>query len=146
MLCSLIFFFKQKTAYELRISDWSSDVCSSDLAWDGGKFHLPLLSFIDGQPFGKPNAGVDMTFDFGRLLAHAAMTRPPAAGSIIGSGTDSNRDADGGPGRPIADGEIGRVHVWPPVTNADTVCRLLLETQNTITSSTYKTTPVYSHH
>lgn len=76
-------------------------------AWSGGKLKLPLLSFVDGQPFGKPDAGVDMTFSFAQLVAHAAKTRPLAAGSIIGSGTVSNRDADGGPGRPIADGGLG---------------------------------------
>ncbi|WP_028081614.1 fumarylacetoacetate hydrolase family protein [Solimonas soli] len=76
-------------------------------AWDGGRLHLPLLSFVDGAPFGRPDAGVDMTFDFGQLIAHAAATRPLAAGSIIGSGTVSNRDADGGPGRPIAEGGLG---------------------------------------
>jgi fumarylacetoacetate (FAA) hydrolase len=48
-----------------------------------------------------------MTFDFGRLIAHAARTRALAAGSIIGSGTVSNRAADGGPGRPIAEGGEG---------------------------------------
>ncbi len=76
-------------------------------AWDGGKLHLPLLSFLNGQPFGRPEAGVDMTFDFPRLIAHAAKTRPLGAGTIIGSGTVSNRDADGGPGRPIAEGGLG---------------------------------------
>lgn len=76
-------------------------------AWHGAKLHLPLLSFIDGAPFGAPDAGVDMTFDFGQLIAHAAHTRPLVAGTIIGSGTVSNRDADGGPGRPIADGGLG---------------------------------------
>src|SRR3546814_12245002 len=73
------FFFKQKTAYEMRISDWSSDVCSSDL----------------------------MTFDFGTLIAHLARTRTLGAGSIIGSGTVSNRDADGSPGKPIEQGGRG---------------------------------------
>ena len=48
-----------------------------------------------------------MTFDFPTLIAHAARTRPLAAGSIIGSGTVSNRDADGGPGKPVADGGVG---------------------------------------
>ena len=48
-----------------------------------------------------------MTFDFGRLIAHAAKTRPLTAGSIVGSGTVSNRDADGSPGRPISDGGRG---------------------------------------
>ena len=72
-------------------------------AWDG-KLHLPLLSTLNGQPFGRPDAGVDMTFDFPTLIAHAAKTRPLGAGTIIGSGTVSNKDKDGGPGQPIAGG------------------------------------------
>jgi fumarylacetoacetate (FAA) hydrolase len=76
-------------------------------AWDGGRLHLPLLVSINGKPFGRANAGVDMTFDFPTLIAHAAKTRPLAAGSIIGSGTVSNRGEDGGPGRPVADGGVG---------------------------------------
>src|SRR3712207_4231051 len=76
-------------------------------AWDGAKLHLPLLCFLNGQPFGRPNAGVDMTFDFPTLIAHAAKTRSLAAGSIIGSGTVSNKDADGSPGKPIAEGGLG---------------------------------------
>ena len=75
-------------------------------AWDGGKLHLPLLVSLNGKAFGRADAGVDMTFDFGRLVAHAARTRPLAAGSIIGSGTVSNK-LDGGPGRPIAEGGAG---------------------------------------
>ncbi|MDX2233550.1 MAG: fumarylacetoacetate hydrolase family protein [Hyphomonadaceae bacterium] len=76
-------------------------------AWDGGKLHLPLLSVINAALFGKPNAGVDMTFDFPTLIAHAARTRPLGAGAIIGSGTVSNRDPDGSPGRPVAQGGVG---------------------------------------
>lgn len=76
-------------------------------AWDGGKLHGPLLSFRSGKPFGRPDAGVDMTFDFPDLIAHAARTRPLGAGTILGSGTVSNRDADGGPGRPISEGGLG---------------------------------------
>ncbi len=76
-------------------------------AWDGGKLGLPLLSFVNGAPLGRPNAGVDMTFDFGVLIAHAARTRPLSAGTIIGSGTVSNRGADGGPGKPFAEGGAG---------------------------------------
>jgi fumarylacetoacetate (FAA) hydrolase len=76
-------------------------------AWDGGRVHLPLLSQLNGRPLGKPNAGVDMTFDFGILVAHAAKTRGLVAGSIVGSGTVSNRGADGGPGRAIEDGGVG---------------------------------------
>jgi fumarylacetoacetate (FAA) hydrolase len=62
------------------------------IAWDGGKLHLPLCSYRNGEMFGQPNAGVDMTFDFPTLIAHAARTRQLSAGSIIGSGTVSNRD------------------------------------------------------
>ena len=76
-------------------------------AWDGGKLHLPLLVELNGEPFGRAEAGADMTFDFPALIAHAARTRRLAAGSIIGSGTVSNRDAEGGPGRPIAAGGRG---------------------------------------
>ena len=76
-------------------------------AWDGRKLHLPLLSTLNGQPFGRPDAGVDMTFDFPTLIAHAAKTRPLGAGTIIGSGTVSNKDKDGGPGKPITDGGLG---------------------------------------
>jgi len=75
-------------------------------AWRDGKLHLPLLSTLNGEAFGKPEAGVDMTFDFGRLIAHAARTRPLSAGTIIGSGTVSNK-LDGGPGKKIADGGVG---------------------------------------
>ncbi|MFC3075635.1 fumarylacetoacetate hydrolase family protein [Shinella pollutisoli] len=75
-------------------------------AWDGGRLHLPLLVSLNGKTFGRADAGTDMTFDFGRLVAHAAKTRPLAAGSIVGSGTVSNRE-NGGPGRPAAAGGIG---------------------------------------
>lgn len=76
-------------------------------AWRDGKVHLPLRSFVNGQLFGWPDAGTDMTFSFADLVAHAARTRPLAAGSIVGSGTVSNRDPDGGPGRPVAEGGRG---------------------------------------
>ncbi|MEQ1438133.1 fumarylacetoacetate hydrolase family protein, partial [Fontimonas sp. SYSU GA230001] len=76
-------------------------------AWDGGKVHLPLRSSINGQLLGQPDAGTDMTFDFPTLIAHAAKTRPLGAGSIIGSGTVSNRGPDGGPGKPVAEGGVG---------------------------------------
>ena len=66
-------------------------------AWKDGKLHLPLLVSLNGKAFGKANAGIDMTFDFGQLVAHAAKTRPLVAGTIIGSGTVSNK-LDGGPG------------------------------------------------
>ncbi|MEM7043008.1 MAG: fumarylacetoacetate hydrolase family protein [Pseudomonadota bacterium] len=76
-------------------------------AWREGKLHLPLLVAYNEKPFGRAEAGEDMTFDFGKLIAHAAKTRPLCAGSIVGSGTVSNKDADGSPGKPVADGGRG---------------------------------------
>ncbi|MGV3739941.1 MAG: fumarylacetoacetate hydrolase family protein [Gammaproteobacteria bacterium] len=61
-------------------------------AWDGQRVHLPLLSYLNGTLFGQPNAGIDMTFSFPQLVAHAAKTRQLGAGTIIGSGTVSNKD------------------------------------------------------
>jgi fumarylacetoacetate (FAA) hydrolase len=75
-------------------------------AWRDGKVHLPLVSHVNGALFGRPNAGVDMTFDFPTLIAHVAKTRELEAGSIVGSGTVSNKEA-GGPGRPAAEGGVG---------------------------------------
>src|SRR5262249_22626791 len=75
--------------------------------WDGAKVNLPLLSFINDQPLGKPICSVDMTFDFPTLVMHAARTRALCAGTILGAGTVSNRDKDGGPGLPIAEGGLG---------------------------------------
>ena len=60
-------------------------------AWSDSKLHLPLLVHINERPFGKPNAGDDMSFSFAQLVAHAATTRELCAGSIIGSGTVSNK-------------------------------------------------------
>jgi fumarylacetoacetate (FAA) hydrolase len=76
-------------------------------AWADGKLNLPLLSTLNKQLFGRPSAGRDMTFDFGTLIAHAAKTRGLVAGSIIGSGTVSNKGADGSPGKTIVDGGDG---------------------------------------
>ncbi len=75
--------------------------------WKDGKLHGALEVELNGKPFGEADAGVDMTFDFGTLIAHAAKTRALSAGTIIGSGTVSNRDADGGPGKPIDQGGLG---------------------------------------
>ena len=75
-------------------------------AWDGGRLHLPLCVDLNGKPFGRAEAGVDMTFDFPTLIAHAAKTRPLGAGAIVGSGTVSNK-LDGGPGKTIAEGGVG---------------------------------------
>lgn len=75
-------------------------------AWDGGKLHLPLCIDLNSQAFGRANAGIDMTFDFPTLIVHAAKTRRLGAGTIIGSGTVSNK-MDGGPGKTIAEGGVG---------------------------------------
>ncbi|WP_068876177.1 MULTISPECIES: fumarylacetoacetate hydrolase family protein [unclassified Phenylobacterium] len=72
-----------------------------------GKLHGKLEVELNGKPLGEADAGVDMTFDFGTLIAHAAKTRALSAGSIIGSGTVSNRGPDGGPGKPIGQGGVG---------------------------------------
>ncbi|MDC5820069.1 fumarylacetoacetate hydrolase family protein [Vibrio europaeus] len=74
--------------------------------WDGGKVNLPLLSFYNNEPFGCPNAGVDMTFEFPELIAHAAKSRPLSAGAIIGSGTVSNKQGTDF-GTAIAEGGVG---------------------------------------
>jgi fumarylacetoacetate (FAA) hydrolase len=58
--------------------------------WRDHKLHLPLLSFVNGAPLGRPDAGIDMTFDFAELIAHAAATRHLGAGTIVGSGTVAN--------------------------------------------------------
>ena len=65
-------------------------------AWRGNKLHLPLVSHINGQWFGAPEAGEDMQFDFAQLIAHAARTRPLAAGTVVGSGTIANQDVSRG--------------------------------------------------
>jgi fumarylacetoacetate (FAA) hydrolase len=65
-------------------------------AWQGSKAHLPLRVSLNGKPFGSPNAGVDMTFSFADLIAHAARTRALGAGTIVGSGTVSNKHGDAG--------------------------------------------------
>jgi fumarylacetoacetate (FAA) hydrolase len=75
-------------------------------AWHDARVHLPLLSFLNGKPFGKPDAGVDMTFDFGQLIAHVCKTRNICAGSIIGSGTVSNKQGTGH-GSAIDEGGLG---------------------------------------
>lgn len=59
-------------------------------SWDGGKVHLPLISTLNNKKIGSPNAGKDMVFDFGQLIAHAAKTRSLMAGTVIGSGTVAN--------------------------------------------------------
>ncbi len=74
--------------------------------WDGRKLSGVLRVDLNGRPFGRADAGIDMTFDFGQLIAHAAKTRPLPAGTIVGSGTISNK-LDGGPGKPVDQGGAG---------------------------------------
>lgn len=75
--------------------------------WDGERLNGVLTVRLNGEPFGRANTRVDMTFDFPTLIAHAAKTRPLSAGSIVGSGTVSNRGEDGGPGKPVSEGGVG---------------------------------------
>ncbi|MEJ2514254.1 MAG: fumarylacetoacetate hydrolase family protein [Gammaproteobacteria bacterium] len=65
-------------------------------SWRDGKLHLPLITTLNGVRFGEPDAGVDMQFSFHDLIAHAARTRPLAAGTIVGSGTIANQDESRG--------------------------------------------------
>jgi fumarylacetoacetate (FAA) hydrolase len=76
-------------------------------AWDGGRLSVTLAVDLNGKPFGRVETGRDMTFAFPRLIAHAAKTRALCAGTIVGSGTVSNKDADGSPGRPVSEGGRG---------------------------------------
>jgi fumarylacetoacetate (FAA) hydrolase len=76
-------------------------------AWADCLIHLPLMVDHNGQPFGRANAGQDATFNLAQLVAHAAKTRNLGAGTIIGTGTISNKGADGGPGQPVSEGGAG---------------------------------------
>jgi fumarylacetoacetate (FAA) hydrolase len=76
-------------------------------AWSGGRLSHVLAVDLNDQAFGRAEAGEECTFDFGTLIAHLAKTRSIGAGSIIGSGTVSNRDPDGSPGKPCAQGGRG---------------------------------------
>jgi fumarylacetoacetate (FAA) hydrolase len=98
-------FFQSKPASAFSPVAVTTDALGE--AWREGKLHLPMQVALNGAPFGKPDAGVDMTFDFGQLIAHAARTRDLCAGTIIGSGTVSNRGPDGGPGKPVGEGGLG---------------------------------------
>lgn len=82
-------FFQSKPASAFSPVAVTPDELGHD--WQDAKLHLPLVSHLNGKLFGKPNAGVDMTFDFGQLVAHAAKTRNLGAGAVIGSGTVSNK-------------------------------------------------------
>ncbi len=98
-------FFQSKPASAFSPVFVTPDALGS--RWDGAKLHGALCVDLNGKPLGRADAGVDMTFDFGQLIAHAARTRALGAGTIIGSGTVSNRGPDGGPGKPISEGGHG---------------------------------------
>ena len=85
-------FFQSKAASAFSPVAVTPDELGED--WADSKLHLPLLVELNGQPFGKPNAGEDMTFNFAQLVAHAAKTRELAAGTILGSGTVSNKQGN----------------------------------------------------
>ncbi len=76
-------------------------------AWADCLINRPLMVDLNGTPFGRANAAQDATFNLAQLVAHAAKTRDLGAGTIIGTGTISNKGADGGPGKPVADGGAG---------------------------------------
>ncbi|MBV1688766.1 fumarylacetoacetate hydrolase family protein [Novosphingobium sp. G106] len=76
-------------------------------AWRKGRLHRSLRVDLNGEAFGRAEAGEDATFSLADLVAHAARTRPLAAGTVIGSGTVSNRGAGGGPGKPVEQGGRG---------------------------------------
>ncbi|MGB0966443.1 MAG: fumarylacetoacetate hydrolase family protein, partial [Litorivicinus sp.] len=75
--------------------------------WKGYTLATEMRVDLNGKPFGRARIDQEMTFNMAQLVAHAARTRPLAAGSLIGSGTVSNKGADGGPGKPISDGGVG---------------------------------------
>ncbi|MGL6510228.1 fumarylacetoacetate hydrolase family protein [Aeromonas hydrophila] len=87
-------FFQSKPSSSFSPLAITPDELGDD--WRDGKVHLPLETHLNGALFGAPDAGVDMTFNFYELIAHAAKTRPLGAGCIIGSGTVSNYDRSRG--------------------------------------------------
>jgi fumarylacetoacetate (FAA) hydrolase len=100
--------------------------------WQDGKLQRKVMVELNGRPLGRVDAGADMTFDFGTLIAHAAKTRALGAGTIVGSGTVANRGPDGGPGRAVADGGAGYA------------CLAEARTMETLTTGT-ATTPFLRH-
>src|SRR3546814_1047206 len=131
LLSILVFFFKKKTAYEMRISDWSSDVCSSDLV--DGVHHVDQRADLDVDagllchlaPRGRRDALAQTLPATGQrplaLARRLAATDQQDAVAL----EDDDADAD-----ERAVGKIGRAHVCTPVTNAHLVCRLLPEKKN----------------
>jgi fumarylacetoacetate (FAA) hydrolase len=113
--------------------------------WKDGKLHGELTVQLNGADFGKADAGVDMTFDFGTLIAHLAKTRSLSAGTIIGSGTVSNRDADGGPGKPVSEGGLGYSCI-AEVRTVETILRGAAETPFLAHGDTVRIEMLDDHH
>lgn len=97
-------FFQSKPASAFSPVAVTPDELGAD--WREGRVHRPLTVHLNGQLFGQPDAGTDMIFNFPQLLAHVTRTRDMAAGSIIGSGTVSNKQG-GLHGSSIANGGVG---------------------------------------
>lgn len=100
-------------------------------AWQDYKVKLPLITTLNGEKFGEPDAGVDMQFNFAQLISHAAKTRPLLAGTIIGSGTVSNNDLNKGCSclaerRVLEIIESGNA-TTPFLSNGDEVCIEMLD-------------------
>jgi fumarylacetoacetate (FAA) hydrolase len=87
-------FYQSKPATAFSPVAVTPDELGAD--WDGGKVLLPLVSHVNGERLGHPEAGIDMTFDFPRLIEHVTVTRRLGAGTIVGSGTVSNYDRSRG--------------------------------------------------
>ncbi|WP_341713090.1 fumarylacetoacetate hydrolase family protein [Erythrobacter sp.] len=98
-------FFQSKPASAFSPVAVTPDELGDD--WRGSLVHLPLMVDLNGEAFGRANAGVDATFNLAQLVAHAAKTRRLCAGTIIGSGTVSNQGPEGDPGKPVAEGGLG---------------------------------------
>ncbi len=99
-------------------------------AWKDSLIHLPLMVDYNGEPFGRAEAAKDATFNLAQLVAHAAKTRTLSAGTIIGSGTVSNKGADGGPGKPVAEGGLGysciaEIRMIETITNGEASTRFM---------------------
>ena len=97
-------FFQSKPACAFSPVAVTPDELGPD--WHESRAHRPLKVHINGKLFGQPDAGTDMVFDFAQLIAHAAKTRELGAGTIIGSGTVSNKQG-GLQGSSIANGGVG---------------------------------------
>ncbi len=97
-------FFQSKPACAFSPVAVTPDELGDD--WHGSRVHRPLTVHLNGEMFGQPDAGTDMVFNFAQLIAHAAKTRELCAGSIIGSGTVSNKQG-GLHGSSVANGGVG---------------------------------------